>query len=564
MEYLTIDNKYKEKIQQHIEKNIGYYLNDYKSEIEDLNNSGILTKQFADAILDNLVYECKTTKLKLKPSQEFKEEEIINDKIFDSIPKSKDYDETSYAKDINIEIYKNMNAQTVYSNIQKCLDVNQSYEKIFRVQNLKERANASINSIKSIDGQKVELTLEDKKELQKVCNNLKLLLSDKKTNEEAIESNIELYNKQATKLWKNYLTDKSETGYLVHNLSKGSFDGDFDSKYMSTSLVTDKQMGLFSEQRNNNFGFIINPKNIISASSNDTYTNNSPVNKQVGVFESTPPIMLPWEVERKCIEQTIENNGEMLNYDNRNVYSEIVVEDYEIEAMYYRSNGEGELSPNYETARKMAEARGIPLKELDISKAREKLGLEPMTPEMKKKFFTNILRRNFCSEKEIQGMFDYYSNLTSINTNEYKTENDIIEKYNEEFYQKYLQLRNGGAYTKDDIMQELLTTVSNEEIEELEYFYSNRKQEKIKNENYSQVKIINGPVQKEVSNKQEETTLWKNRFKSWYGAIYRVPEDEKNKFIRMKSDIVKTITSRFKERSSLRQENTQIHDSNER
>ena len=64
----------------------------------------------------------------------------------------------------------------------------------------------------------------------------------------------------------------------------------------------------------------------------------------------------------------------MLNYDNRPVYSEIVVEGFEIEAMYYRSNGEGELAPNYEIAKKMAEERGLELREFDLSKAREKQG----------------------------------------------------------------------------------------------------------------------------------------------------------------------------------------------
>ena len=44
--------------------------------------------------------------------------------------------------------------------------------------------------------------------------------------------------------------------------------------------------------------------------------------------------------------------------------------------------------------------------------------------------------------------------------------------------------------------------------------------------------------------------LWTNRFDNWYMAIDRVSQNAKNKFIKIKSDIVKGISDKIKERTS--------------
>ncbi len=58
--------------------------------------------------------------------------------------------------------------------------------------------------------------------------------------------------------------------------------------------------------------------------------------------------------------------------------------------------------------------------------------------------------------------------------------------------------------------------------------------------------------------------LWMNRFNGWYSAIDRVSQSVKDKFVKMKSDIVKAISEKLKERSNHRQVNTQEQDLNER
>lgn len=62
----------------------------------------------------------------------------------------------------------------------------------------------------------------------------------------------------------------------------------------------------------------------------------------------------------------------------------------------------------------------------------------------------------------------------------------------------------------------------------------------------------------------QSTNIWKSRFQNWYGAIDRVSQSVKNKFVKMKSDIVKAISEKLKEKTNFRQVNTQEQDTNER
>ena len=75
MEKITIDERNKKKIYEHIQGDIGYY-REYEKEIEVFNADGTLDRELATRILENLIYSCKVTKLELKPNEEFKEELI--------------------------------------------------------------------------------------------------------------------------------------------------------------------------------------------------------------------------------------------------------------------------------------------------------------------------------------------------------------------------------------------------------------------------------------------------------------------------------------------------------
>ena len=562
MEQIIVDEENKKRIYEHIQGSIGYY-SEYEKEIQEFYASGILDKELATRVLENLIYSCKITKFNLKPNEEFKDDRRNADEIFNQIPNGKDFhedDELVYVRESNVEEYNNMSAEDIYSNIKSVLTIEEIYTRIYSIQNLRERANSALESIGSVSEHELDVPKEHREQLIQLGNELKTLLGETKTDTNAIQNLIQIYNKEASEIWKVYLSSNTEQPrWLVHNLSRGSFEGDFNKRYMSSSLITSRTMGLFSENMGNNFGFIINPTNIVSASEHDSFTNNSPVNEYMEAFSEgkVPPIKLPWEIEETCVEQTIENSGEMLNYDNRPVYSEIVVEEFEIEAMYYRSNGEGELAPNYEMAKKMAEERGLELRELDLSKAREKQGLEPMTEGMQKSFLRNILRKNFMNEEQIGKAMHYMMH------DENTIENQFIENHFEEFYRRYLQLRNNGDYSKEDILQEFNAMVSDKEMAEMNIFYMQKKEAIIDREDYTEDDTVEIP-ETEENNQTEETRLWTNRFKEWNESTDKMPQGIRGKFIKMKSDIVRSIRNFFKEKHNFLQQDTQDLDINER
>lgn len=63
--------------------------------------------------------------------------------------------------------------------------------------------------------------------------------------------------------------------------------------------------------------------------------------------------------------------------------------------------------------------------------------------------------------------------------------------------------------------------------------------------------------------KNPTVDLWMNRFSSWYSAIDRVSQNVKAKFVKMKSDIIKAISDKIKERTN-KQEINKNQDQNER
>ena len=204
----------------------------------------------------------------------------------------------------------------------------------------------------------------------------------------------------------------------------------------------------------------------------------------------------------------------------------------------------------------MAEERGLELREFDLSKAREKQGLEPMTEGMQKSFLRNILRKNFMNEEQIAKAFymRYDSNVI---------ENQFIENHYKELYRRYLQLRNNGNYSKDDILQEFKSIVSDKEMEELNNFYIQKKETIIGNEDYYQEDTVEVP-ETEEKNQTGETELWTNRFKEWNQATDKMPQWIRGKFIKMKSDIVRSIRNLFKEKHNSILQDTQGLDTKER
>lgn len=352
MENIKIEEKDKKRIQKFIKQEISFY--GYEQDIELLEQEGQLTEELARKVFTEIMNEAHRTRKMLEPEEnsEFREEIEEAFARYDKIPKPEHLEEYGFYDGA----YNNMELGDIYSNMQIAFELRELDNKYYGCRDLRNIAETVINSIDGIEKYQIELQPEAKEELQRIQQELRTLLSAEKTDIQGIQERIELYNGHATNIWNDYLTDiddaqNSQYRWVIHNLTKGELEGDFRNKYMSTSLMTNNAMGRYG---NSDYGLIIKPKHIVCASYRDTYTLNTRDDEE-NLFNIRPPLMLPQEIEDICIQQTIEENGEMLNYETTPIYSELVVDEFEIEGVYYISYGEHELAKDYERAKKVAD-----------------------------------------------------------------------------------------------------------------------------------------------------------------------------------------------------------------
>ena len=437
MEKITLDEKNKRRIQKFIKQEIGFY--GYEKDIELLEQTGELTEELARKVFTEIMNDAHRTRTMLEPEEdsEFKEEIEEAFARYDKIPKPEHLEEYGFYDGV----YNNMELDDIYSNMQIAFELRELDNKYYGCRDLRNIADTVINSIDGIEKYQIELQPEAKEELQRIQEELRTLLSAEKTDIQGIQERIELYNGHATNIWNDYLTDindeqNSQYRWVIHNLTKGELKGNFRNKYMSTSLMTNNVMGRYG---NSDYGLIIQPKHIVCASYRDTYTLNTRDDEE-NLFNIRPPLMLPQEIEDICIQQTIEENGEMLNYETTPIYSELVVDKYEIEGVYYISYGEHELAKDYERAKKVADERGLPLIERDISKYRAEHGLEPMTDKAKMNLCRNILWKCCAGDRELEQAYSQFAKG--------------FIKYNfKDFYKKFMQLKENPEFSKEDILR---------------------------------------------------------------------------------------------------------------
>lgn len=437
MEKITLDENNRKRIQKFLKQESGFY--GYEQDIELLEKNGQLTEELARKVFSEIMNDAHRTRTMLEPEEdsEFREEIEETFARYDKIPKPEHLEEYGFYDGV----YNHMELDDIYSNMQIAFELRELDNKYYGCRDLRNIAETVINSIDGIGKYQIELQPEAKEELQRIQEELRTLLSAEKTDIQGIQERIELYNGHATNIWNDYLTDigdveNSQYRWVIHNLTKGELEGDFRNKYMSTSLMTNNAMGRYG---NSDYGLIIKPKHIVCASYRDTYTLNTRDDEE-NLFNIRPPLMLPQEIEDICIQQTIEENGEMLNYETTPIYSELVVDEFEIEGVYYISYGEHELAKDYERAKKVADERGLPLIERDISKYRAEHRLEPMTDKAKMNLCRNILWKCCAGDRELEQAYSQFAK-------------GFIKSNFKDFYEKFMQLKENPEFSKEDILR---------------------------------------------------------------------------------------------------------------
>lgn len=99
-------------------------------------------------------------------------------------------------------------------------------------------------------------------------------------------------------------------------------------------------------------------------------------------------LVLPDDVERETIAQTVNKNGEMLNYDKANPCNRLVIinknKDLYLGAVFVKVMGNEEKSEKVQRAKELSKRLGIPFIEIDKALCRERLGLTPLTEKEEK------------------------------------------------------------------------------------------------------------------------------------------------------------------------------------
>ncbi len=230
MEKITVNEKDIKRIEKYVKRSGNFYLEIGKYNKEDvqlLEQTGQMTQRLARQIIPELMQDAQMTREELEPNDEFKEQIENMFSAFDKIPKLETYNQYAY-----------MEINAIYSNIQTCLDLRELDDKFYMCRDLRDIANSVINSVNGINDYKINQ--ETKESLMKIQEELRTLLGNNNTDIQRMQQMINQYNKYAIQIWNDYLTDVTEKQgdefrYVVHNLTGGEVEGDFRTKYMSTS-----------------------------------------------------------------------------------------------------------------------------------------------------------------------------------------------------------------------------------------------------------------------------------------------------------------------------------------
>lgn len=207
--------------------------------------------------------------------------------------------------------------------------------------------------------------------------------------------------------------------FIVHVPTEGTNnDIDENFKVTSASLITDRSMGLYDDGYGK-FGYILDfdLENFIVSSTADLYSSLYPQDEydnedyylqfyknDMYVIEtddelfqmSETCVAIPHYMEQVNANATVESNGELLNYDEVEIYNEIVLlnnDKLKKVGVFVRTVGDKNFNADYINAMNLAQKTNLPLIEIDKSLYRQKAGLKPLTPAETKSVVNNVARR---------------------------------------------------------------------------------------------------------------------------------------------------------------------------
>ena len=439
---IVISDKTKNRILQFIDDNAlerSFNSSFIENALQDLESNNKLNEYVARKVLEEIYEKGGNIRDVVTHDKEFEARFTKAFENYDELPKPDDYG-TFENNDLSEE--------QIVKSIESCFDLTELSDEYYTARDTRKIAEEAIRSIEFLNKNGVEVSTETRAKLEEATTKLQSLLAQEITDVASLQEGIDGYNDGAMQVWKSFLSDPSREGgdenYVIHNFTSGQVKGEFRDKYMSTSLITKNARGIYGSS---GFGYIVKPKHIVAADSEDTYTiNNSHNDNRVTIIKH--PIKLPQQIEAEMMETCRSVNGEILNSDKASIYSEIVVDEYEIEGIFLMTNGEKELNQHYREAVELAKEKGVPFKDIDIAKDREEQGLDPLSPEMKKGLCRRVLF-SYCEHEQYGVHEGNYAKFSS----------EFIENNYEEFAERFLAIKGQEGYTAETIEKSFRTMI---------------------------------------------------------------------------------------------------------
>lgn len=234
--------------------------------------------------------------------------------------------------------------------------------------------------------------------------------------------------------WKKYLSDpntykeKTPYNFLCHSTSTTSYEGGFNTKYVSCSLLCDELTDTYRQ----GYGFIMPADNIIAANSEDMYVINSARNdNELLNYSTIKKISSPDRVKQEALEL---KNLSRQSKNKGKVYTEIVVKGFNPIAIFYLDDGSKTLNRDYVQALKLQES--FPhLKVISLDNLKCKTVEELY--DIRAKIINSIilrLRNTLPTDQNYYHNFDmfWHKYLELIKSDNY-SETDIINLYTENY-----------------------------------------------------------------------------------------------------------------------------------
>lgn len=304
------------------------------------------------------------------------------------------------------------------------------------------------------------------------------------------------------KEWEKYFEDidamtDDHFAFIGHSTDSTKFDEKFCSNYVSGSLFNQD----LTDTYRLGYGFILAPKKIVGAKSQDMSVNNYVQDEDDLLFYSViKRIDHPQRLIDECLKLKHEN---VENGEDGKVYSEIIFNGFDPIGIFCFTDGSKSLNRNYRCAQKLQESfPHLKIRSFDIMKRKQGLDLDKMKLALLNNLQQQFTQHTYIINEEMLSRYDY-------------------------FFEEYEKMKEKKQYDETEIEalfkeNDKLLSIFDTNPDDLFSGMYDEKQIKYilgKNVNYNIDYILSGKARAFALNKLKELHPYKDKLDSFYDGL---------------------------------------------